>query len=1184
MELEEGPSIHEARQLCAQAEELYGQGRYKEAITPAQRAFAIYENVLGPEHPDTATALNDLAALYLATFAYAKAEPLFQRALAIREKAFGPEHLATALSLSNLAGLYRDTGAYTRAEPFYQRALAIYQKALGPEHPDTATALHNLAQAYRAAGTYTKAEPLFQRALAISEKALGPEHPDIALLLNNLAGLYDATGAYAKAEPLYQRALAMREKTLGPEHPDTALSLNNLAEAYRVTGAYANAEPLLQRALAIYEKALGPEHPDTALALNNLAGLYNAAGAYAKAEPLFQRALAISEKALGPEHPHTAGALNNLAALYNATGAYTKAEPLLQRALATREKALGPEHLDTANALSNLASLYHAIGVYAKAEPLLQRALAVVEKALGPEHPRTAGALNNLAVLYSNAGAYTKAEPVYQRALAISEKSLGPEHPDTALALNNLAGLYRQTGAYTKAEPLYQRALAISEKALGPEHPATATALNNLAGLYRATHAYTKAEPPLQRALAIREKTVGPEHPHTASALNNLAMLYSHTGAYTKAEPVYQRALAISEKALGPEHPDIALVLNNLAALYHATFAYAKAEPLFQRALAIREKALGPEHPDTAKALNNLAGLYHATGAYTRAEPLYERAQVIEENNTARFLPSVSERRKQAYLEQRLSTVYANVSSSLASPTARSKVLGLTSVLQYKGRVLDAVSDGVARLRRSVAPKDLALFDQLSDVAQRFSTLASRGLGNLSPEAYRQRLDALAGEQEQLQTELSSRSALLRQAVTPISLEGVQRAFPADAVLVEWFRYSPFDPKAKYSSPWDAPRYVAYVLKHTGEPVAIDLGAAQPIEDLVAEFRTALSDPASTYFKEVAKDLSEKLITPLRPHFAQNERLLLSPDGALNLVPFAALSDEAGEYLVQHFEITYLTSGRDLLRMDTEPPPRGTAVVLANPNYGQPPSGGPPVDSGFEPTRSADLDRSGLVFTPLPGTAAEATALQNLLKLDAQNVLTNDRATEAKLRQLHGPRIVHMATHGFFLNDLQVRAALRRVGFDSETLPLPLSENPLLRSGLALAGANARQSGATDDGILTAAEAAQLDLLGTQLVALSACETGVGTVQAGEGVYGLRRALVLAGAQTQLVSLWKVADAATQELMVDYYQRLLKGEGRSGALRAAQKAIMAKPARQHPCYWASFIPIGDWTPLPTGDH
>jgi CHAT domain-containing protein len=296
----------------------------------------------------------------------------------------------------------------------------------------------------------------------------------------------------------------------------------------------------------------------------------------------------------------------------------------------------------------------------------------------------------------------------------------------------------------------------------------------------------------------------------------------------------------------------------------------------------------------------------------------------------------------------------------------------------------------------------------------------------------------------------------------------------------------------------------------------------------------------------------------------------------LNLVPFAALANEHGDYLAQRFELSYLTSGRDLLTLATAAPARASPVVMADPAYGASPKAGPAAIA----SRSPELDRSGMVFEPLSGTAEEAKALQGLLKLPAQAVLTGEQATEARLKGLHGPRILHVATHGFFLSDQEVAAtALRPVGSGAETAPLALAENPLLRSGLALAGANARRSGESDDGILTAAEAAQLDLRGTQLVVLSACETAVGQVQQGEGVYGLRRALVLAGAQAQLVSLWKVADAQTRDLMVDYYRRLLKGEGRSAALRAAQQAMIAKPATQHPYYWAAFVPIGNWSPL-----
>ena len=1033
-------------------------------------------------------------------------------------------------------------------------------------------------------GRYQEAIPLAQRVLAIIEKVSGPDDPEIVVWLGNLGLLYHRTGAYEKAEPLYQRALASREKALGPDHPDTAAALNILAELYFATGAYEKAEPLCQRALTIREKALGPDHPDTAVSLNNLAQLYIVSGDYAKAEPLHQRALAIREKAFGTDNPATAVSLNNLGGLYHLTGAYGQAEPLYRRALAIIEKALGPDHPDTATALTSLARIYEDTGAYAKAEPLQQRALAITEKALGPGHPDTATALNNLAQLYKATGAYVQAEPLYQRALAITEKALGPGHPTTATILGNLAVLYKDTGAYAKAEPLYRRALAITEKALGPDHPNTARSLNNLAMLYRDTGEYAQAEPLYQRALAINEKALGPDHPLTAIALNNLALLYGATGAYTQTEPLYQRALTITEKALGPEHADTALALNNLAYLYQVTGNHAQAEPLYQRSLAIREKTLGPDHPDIAVSLNNLAALYQATGAYVQAAALNERAQRVDEINTARFMLFGSEARKRAYLQQRLVNAYADVSLSLTVADPRAIALGLTAVLQHKGRVLDAISNSVGRLRQSAAPEDQAVFDQLAAVAQEVSTLTFGAPGNLALAAYRQRLEALAQQREKLEAELSTRSAAFRQALAPITLEGVRQALPADAALVEWFRYRPFDPKSKdEKARFGVPQYVAYVLTRTGEPVAIDLGAAQPIDALVTEFRTALSDPRRTYFTEVAERLSEKLVKPLHPYLAESARLLLSPDGALNLVPFAALVDDRGEYVGQRLELTYLTSGRDLLRFTAESPARGSAVVVANPAYGETTGQLPAVDPSLKPARSGDLDRSGLVFTALAGTAAEAKSLQALLKLDPRNVLTGADATETSLKQLHSPRLLHVATHGFFLDDREMAAVpLKAVGSGLDGPLQPFGENPLLRSGLALAGANARRPGAADDGILTAAEAAQLDLRGTQLVVLSACETGVGQIQTGEGVYGLRRALVLAGVQTQIASLWKVDDAATKDLMVDYYQRLLNGAGRSEALREAQKAMLANPARRHPYYWAAFVPIGNWTALPKG--
>ena len=324
----------EIARLNQQVVQLYGQGRYGEADIVAKRSLDLTEKKLGPDHPDTATNLNNLALLYQAQGAYAAAAPLHKRALAIREKALGPDHSDTAESINNLAELYRAQGDYAAAAPLHKRALAIREKALGPDHSDTAESINNLAGLYKEQGDHAAAAPLLKRALAINEKALGPSHPNTATSLNNLALLYRAQGDYAATAPLLKRALAIREKALGPDHPDTATSLNNLAGLHAAQGDHAAAAPLLKRALAIREKALGPDHPDTATSLNNLAGLYWAQGDYAAAAPLLKRALAIFEKALGPGHPLTATSLSNLSALYYAQGDWAQASAHMLRSTA----------------------------------------------------------------------------------------------------------------------------------------------------------------------------------------------------------------------------------------------------------------------------------------------------------------------------------------------------------------------------------------------------------------------------------------------------------------------------------------------------------------------------------------------------------------------------------------------------------------------------------------------------------------------------------------------------------------------------------------------------------------------------------------------------------------------------------------------------------------------------------
>jgi tetratricopeptide (TPR) repeat protein len=280
--------------------------------------------------------------------------------LAIREKAFGPDRPEVAESLNNLAEVYRNQGRYGDAEPLYQRSLAILEQAVGRDHPDVGRVLDNLALAYHQQERYAEIEPFYKRSLAIYEKAYGPDHPRVASALNNLAKLYNRQGRYAEAEPLYRRSLAIYDGTLGPDHLNVAKLLNDLAELYDVQGRYSEAESLYMRSLVIYEKASGPDNQQSADALNNLGGVYFREGRYAEAESLYRRSLTIHERVSGRNSRQVAGALTDLAELYARQGRYNDAEPLYQRSLATYESLADRQGASTT--LINLVKLYRQTG------------------------------------------------------------------------------------------------------------------------------------------------------------------------------------------------------------------------------------------------------------------------------------------------------------------------------------------------------------------------------------------------------------------------------------------------------------------------------------------------------------------------------------------------------------------------------------------------------------------------------------------------------------------------------------------------------------------------------------------------------------------------------------------------------------------------------------------------------
>jgi CHAT domain-containing protein len=724
--------------------------------------------------------------------------------------------------------------------------------------------------------------------------------------------------------------------------------------------------------------------------------------------------------------------------------------------------------------------------------------------------------------------------------------------------------------------------LQIRERLRGPDDPTVASALANLGSVYVSSAQYDKAVETLTRALSIQEKRLAPNHAALATPSFNLAAVYFSRGDFDAAEKLFQRALSIDQQNLAPGHPLLATRLMGLAEVLRLKGEYERADPLYEQAFTIREHALGPTHPQVADALIGRSLLRWATSNFSDAVTLLARGAALREQTLALVLTAGSEEAKRLYLrtldDETDIAVSLHLGSAPQSTTAA--VVAFGNVLERKGRSLDAMTDHLATLRRRLDDSDRELLNQLSRAQGQLAALLLRGV---STDDQKNTAAALRAEIQRLEESASSRSSELRASFTHATLAEIREAVPDDTVLIEYVSYRPFFVRNKRAEAFGARRYAAYVLRGDGITKSVDLGDAAAIEQNVQRLRAALATPDNGDARQLARALYKQIVEPMETPLQDANRVVVSPDGALNLIPFGALVTPRNRFLVETHTISYVTSGRDLPGLlDNR---RKQRVASAPAVFADPLFDGLRVTTGPRAeTRGIDAGvlSKALQFDSLPGTADEAKALAKVLP-DARIFMGAD-ATEARLKSLRGPAILHIATHGFFLPGAARTAPPSSLPASVVNAPstggtIGDREEALVLSGVALAGANQRSSGDGEDGILTALETAGLDLWGTRLVVLSACETGIGDVKHGDGVYGLRRALVLAGSESQVMSLWQVSDEATRHLMVDYYRRLRRGEGRADALRQVQLAMLkGRQNLRHPFYWASFILSGDWRP------
>jgi CHAT domain-containing protein/tetratricopeptide (TPR) repeat protein len=935
---------------------------------------------------------------------------------------------------------------------------------------------------------------------------------------------------------------------------------------------------------------------------------------FAEAEPLYRRALAIDQKAYGDENPHVAINLNNLGLMYTQEAHYAEAEPLFKQALAIDQKS-GINSSAIATDIHNLAALYELEGHQSQSEDLYKRALTIYEKQLGPEHPNVADTLGRLSQLYSDQGLYGDAEPPLKRSLAIYQKVFGQENLTVATSMSDLGLLYVYQGRGAEAEPLLKQSLAIREKTLGPDHPQLASAMYRVAYLYEAESRDSEAEPLLKRALAIHVKELGEESRPVGADVSLLGVVCSHEGRNSEAETYLKRAVEVVSKSIGPETREMASTLTDLAGLYQGEGKYADAEPLYKRAQTIFEKVLGAGQPEVYTNLFNLTGVYEAMGRHDEANSYMERGLSLIRRRFEYNFSYMSEKDRLQFLSSVHGVFPAYFSFAVARHDHDSAAAGkmFDLVLWEKGIVGTSVSALRARVAASGDSEAVKLMDDLTAKKSEAAQLAtSRPPGWVELQS---KLDAEANElEQQLARHVSGVGE--QKNLAGATWQDVQKSLKPGDAAVEIVRYQFHDGKNWTNSY----RYAALVVTpRASSPSLIVLGDAKKLESTpISNYRTNVAltrgvsaEPAPGEASTPGSGAGDTTAAydafwkPLEPALAGVKRVYVSPDGVLNQIPISLFADSSGKMLLEKYELRYVNSTKDLLRPPSASSSK-SAVLLGNPKFdltepeeravlaqlnvtgGKPspiasltpapvaPVSPSPAASG---QRSAGLRGGALI--PLPGTQVEVDAIDKLLKDSGWQVTpyTGDHALEEVVERLRNPRVVHFATHGFFLTDQDLTQ--KSQGSSSSGGGVTL-QDPMLRSGLFFAGANRVETGGApiagiEDGVLTAYQVSQLNLQGTELVVLSACETGLGEQSNSEGVFGLRRGLQEAGADAVMMSMWSVPDRETQELMALFYAKWLSGLDKPEALRQAQlkerEVVRQRYNKDFPFYWGAFVLI-----------
>jgi CHAT domain-containing protein len=1092
--------------------------------------------------------------------AYAEAERDARQLSATVAAQYGPDslELASASDLLVEALVRNGKAGASSTLVLAERVGTMKRQQVGDDALETAVSLHNLASVLVERGEFAAALPFGERTLSIRGRYLPSGAHALADTLDLLALALMQMERFDEARHLLNLAQTSREVTADSQPLALARTLELLAWLSRYSGNSRAGQVPLERALALRQKH-SPEHPDTASTIQLQGDLLVLAGDIQGARKAWLGGLALVERTLGPDHPAIVGFHRRLALASDALGDRTETRRLLARGLEVGEGALARCNPEFMGLRAYTASSLAYDGNYADARQLYQRLLPTFETCLGPEHSRTTTIVYNLALSASEVGDFAEAERLHEKAILIWSRRLGATHRYVARGWDALAEVAATRGQTGRAQVLYRRALEIRRNALSATHPDIAWTLTNLARVTASSGGLLAAERYVTQAIEIYGRAGASDEPdHFARVLALRGELETRRGQYPSARASFAEALSARERIFGGSHP--------LAAEARAQLAAA----------------------DFVLGFYNVA----VTGALDAEHAGREHLQF-----TVRYLP---ERQAMAYAAKRPRALDLALSAAASGQTSAQTTI-FDAVIQSRGVILDELA---ARARAvGAAPQAASLNASAVQARQRFANLVVKSLREPVP---RELLEEARQRKEDAETSLAESSAEARAEMrrAQVGLKDVQAALPRGSALLSFVIYDrtkTLPTGLRPSSTRPLRSYGVFVHRATASEVTfVPLGTAAWIDGQIKSWRSeasgdsmasaASAEEAATTYRTAGLALRRSVWDPLRAHLEGAERIFIVPDGLLNIVNFAALPGGHGRYLIEgRSVIHYLSTERDLVALADHTPRRGLLAV------GGPAFGGRPATAAAS-TSALGSGCEGLGddrFLDLPGSRREVIEISKFWSAQGPGdvtVLSGAAATETAVKQnVSGSRVVHFATHGFFLGAdcTPGIAGTRSVGGlakrASATQGSTVAANPLLLSGLAFAGANRRGSirGDQDDGILTAEEIGGLNLQGTEWAVLSACDTGLGEIKAGEGVFGLRRAFQVAGARTVIMSLWSVEDRSAMEWMRSLYEgHFRQGLNTADAVREASLTVLRKRRARgqsvHPFYWAGFVASGDW--------